>query len=146
MTRPEWAPDDIDISVPTAARMYDYYLGGAHNFAADRELAEKALEAMPDGRALARANRAFLQRAVRFLTRAGIRQFLDVGSGIPTVGNVHEVAQGIAPDARGAYVDIDPIAVSHAPALLADNPRPVALHGDLREPDRITADPAPRGL
>src|SRR5436305_1527889 len=83
--------------------MYDYYLGGAHNFAVDRELAEKALRAMPDGRALARANRAFLQRSVRFLTRAGIRQFLDIGSGIPTVGNVHEVAQRIAPDARVAY-------------------------------------------
>ena len=146
MTRPEWAPDDIDISVPSAARMYDYYLGGAHNFAVDRELAEKALRAMPDGRALARANRAFLQRSVRFLTRAGIRQFLDIGSGIPTVGNVHEVAQRIAPDARVAYVDFDPIAVSHARALLADNPGAVALHGNLREPDRILADPALREL
>jgi SAM-dependent methyltransferase len=141
MTRPDWAPDDIDISVPSAARMYDYYLGGAHNFAADRELAEKALEAMPDGRDLARANRAFLQRAVRFLTRAGIRQFLDIGSGIPTVGNVHEVAQEIAPDARIMYVDIDPVAVSHARALLADNRYATAIRGDLREPARVLADP-----
>jgi SAM-dependent methyltransferase len=141
MTRPDWAPEDIDISVPSAARMYDYYLGGAHNFAADRELAEKALQAIPDGRELARANRAFLQRSVRFLARAGVRQFLDVGSGIPTVGNVHEVAQEIAPDARVAYVDLDPVAVSHARALLAGNRHAAALHGDLRDPARILADP-----
>jgi hypothetical protein len=74
MARPDWAPDDIDISVPSAARMYDYYLGGAHNFAADRELAEQALRAMPDGRQLARTNRAFLQRAVRYLVGAGVRR------------------------------------------------------------------------
>jgi SAM-dependent methyltransferase len=146
MTRPDWAPDDIDISVPSAARMYDYYLGGAHNFAADRELAEKALEAMPDGRQLARVNRAFLQRAVRYLSHAGIRQFLDVGSGIPTAGNVHEVAQQIAPDARVVYVDIDPVAVSHARALLAGNPGCTGLRGDLRDPAGILAHPELRDL
>ncbi|OLB75879.1 MAG: hypothetical protein AUI14_20190, partial [Actinobacteria bacterium 13_2_20CM_2_71_6] len=142
MTRPDWAPQEIDINVPSAARMYDYYLGGAHNFAADRELAEQALRAMPDGRFLARTNRAFLRRAVRFLARAGIRQFLDIGSGIPTAGNVHEVAKQVTPDARVAYVDIDPVAVSHAQALLAADPRTGALRGDLRRPDRILADPA----
>jgi SAM-dependent methyltransferase len=141
MTRPDWAPDEIDISVPSAARMYDYYLGGAHNFAADRELAEKALAAVPEGRQLARINRAFLQRAVRFLSHAGIRQFLDVGSGIPTVGNVHEVAQQIAPDARVVYVDIDPVAVSHCRALLAGNPGATGLRGDLRDPAGILTHP-----
>jgi SAM-dependent methyltransferase len=146
MTRPDWAPDDIDISVPSAARMYDYYLGGAHNFAADRELAEKALAAIPDGRDLARANRAFLQRSVRFLAQAGVRQFLDIGSGIPTVGNVHEVVQEIAPEARVVYVDIDPVAVSHARALLADNRYAIAIRGDLREPGRVLADPQLREL
>ena len=146
MTRPDWAPEDIDISVPSAARMYDYYLGGAHNFAADRELAEKALEAMPDGRALARANRAFLQRSVRFLAGTGVVQFLDIGSGIPTVGNVHEVAQKVAPDARVMYVDMDPVAVSHARALLTDNPRATATRGNLRDPGRILADPQVRDL
>ncbi len=146
MTRPDWAPDDIDISVPSAARMYDYYLGGAHNFAADRELAEKALEAVPEGRDLARANRAFLQRAVRHLTRAGIRQFLDIGSGIPTVGNVHEVAQRIAPDSRVLYVDIDPVAVSHGRALLSGEPNADAIRGDLRQPAQILADPRLREM
>ncbi len=146
MTRPDWAPDDIDISVPSAARMYDYYLGGAHNFAADRELAEKALQAVPEGRDLARANRAFLQRATRFLTGAGIRQFLDIGSGIPTVGNVHEVAQQIAPDTRVMYVDIDPVAVSHGRALLAGNAYADSIRGDLRQPGQVLANPRLRQL
>jgi SAM-dependent methyltransferase len=146
MTRPDWAPDDIDISVPSAARMYDYYLGGAHNFAADRELAEKALQAMPDGRDLARANRAFLQRAVRSLARAGVRQFLDIGSGIPTSGNVHEVAQEVDPAARTVYVDLDPVAVSHARTLLARNLNATAIHGDLRQPEQVLADPGLRAV
>jgi len=146
MTRPDWAPDDIDISIPSAARMYDYYLGGAHNFAADRELAEKALQAVPEGRDLARANRAFLQRAVRLLAGAGIRQFLDIGSGIPTVGNVHEVAHQIAPDTRVVYVDTDPVAVSHGRALLADDPYADAIRGDLRQPAQILANPRLREL
>jgi SAM-dependent methyltransferase len=146
VTRPGWASEDIDITVPSAARMYDYYLGGAHNFAADRELAERALEAVPEGRDLARANRAFLQRSVRFLTDTGIGQFLDIGSGIPTVGNVHEVAQQIAPDTRVMYVDVDPVAISHARALLAGNPYADAIRGDLRRPTEILADSRLREL
>jgi SAM-dependent methyltransferase len=146
MTRPDWAPEDIDITVPSAARMYDYYMGGAHNFTADRDLAERALAAMPDGRMLAQTNRAFLRRAVRFLAQQGIRQFLDIGSGIPTVGNVHEVAQRVAAQTRVAYVDIDPVAVSHARAMLAGNPYATAVRGDLRQPSRILTHPEVRDL
>src|SRR5207302_11462722 len=110
MGQPDWAPEGIDLSRPSIARAYDYTLGGAHNFAVDRELARQLLAAVPDLRITARANRAFLHRAVRFLVQAGIRNFLDIGSGIPTVGNVHEIAQETAPDTRVVYVDIDPVA------------------------------------
>src|SRR5262249_18684898 len=110
MQRPEWAPDGIDIERPSAARIYDYLLGGSHNFAADREIARQAVAGMPDVAVQARANRAFLHRAVRYLVDAGVRQFLDIGSGVPTVGNVHEIAQAEAPDAGVVYVDIDPVA------------------------------------
>jgi hypothetical protein len=109
--RPTWTPATIDIEQPSAARMYDYYLGGSHNFAADREVAAKALATMPDGPLIAQANRAFLRRAVRYCADRGIRQFLDIGSGIPTLGNVHEVAQQAASDSRVVYVDVDPVAV-----------------------------------
>ena len=146
MSRPTWAPDNVPLDKPSPARMYDYFLGGYHNFEIDRKAADQATSIYPDFPLVMRVNRAFLRRAVRYLAGQGIEQFLDIGSGIPTVGNVHEVAQRIAPDARVAYVDIDPIAVSHARALLADNPGAVALHGNLREPDRILADPALREL
>jgi SAM-dependent methyltransferase len=144
--RPAWVPEDIDMSRPSAARMYDYYLGGLHNFAADRELAEQALAAMPDGRLLAQANRAFLRRAVGYLARSGVDQFLDLGSGIPTRGNVHEIAQRVNPAARVAYVDIDPVAVAHARLILTDNPRAVAVQEDLRFPDRVLGHPEVAGL
>src|SRR6266540_1008554 len=98
--RPEWAPTSIDIERPSAARMYDYVLGGSHNFAADRALADQIVAAMPDMPLLAQANRAFLRRAVRFLAAQGVRQFLDIGSGIPTRGNVHDIAEQAAPDSR----------------------------------------------
>jgi hypothetical protein len=101
-------PPDIDISVAHQARVYDYWLGGKDNFAADREAADKAIRANPDVVAAARANRAFLGRAVRYLVAgAGIRQFLDIGTGIPSAGNTHEVAQGVAPESRIVYVDND---------------------------------------
>lgn len=115
MDRPPWAPPEVDIDRPSPARMYDFFLGGAHNFAVDRQLAAQVLAAVPDFPRTARANRAFLHRAVRLLTDAGIRQFLDLGSGIPTVGNVHEIAQRAAPAARVVYVDVDPVAVAHRP-------------------------------
>jgi hypothetical protein len=100
MTRPDWAPAGVDLDRPNVARMYDYYLGGSHNFRVDREVADQVIGALPDLPRLAQANRAFLHRAVRYCLDMGIRQFLDIGSGIPTVGNVHEIAQRLDPTAR----------------------------------------------
>src|SRR5262245_43037431 len=102
----------------TAARIYDYFLGGIHNFPADQEAAKQVISMFPFIPQGARANRVFLRRAVRYLTDAGIRQFLDIGSGIPTAGNVHEIAQEAAPDARVVYVDLDPVAVSESLEIL----------------------------
>ncbi|PZM89333.1 MAG: hypothetical protein DIU79_15550 [Actinobacteria bacterium] len=146
MQRPDWAPEGIDIERPSAARMYDYYLGGSHNFAADRAAAQAMIAAVPDAPLMAQANRAFLRRAVQFLVDAGIRQFLDIGSGIPTVGNVHEIAQGAAPESRVVYVDIDPIAVAHSRAILAGNDRATVVQADLRDPERILTAPEVRAL
>jgi hypothetical protein len=129
--------DDDTPKPATAARIYDYYLGGVHNFPADREAARQVIAMYPFIPAAARANRAFLGRAVRFLADAGIRQFLDVGSGIPTGGNVHEIAQGIAPDARVVYVDIDPVAVAESQEILDGNRNAIAILADLREPQAI---------
>lgn len=118
-------------------------LGGSYNFAADREVAEKAIAAMPELPAVLRANRAFLGRAVRWLADdAGVTQFLDLGSGIPTVGNVHDVAGRIHAETRVVYVDIDPIAVAHSLAILPDNPNATAIQADLRDLPAILADPA----
>ncbi|MEH1128544.1 SAM-dependent methyltransferase [Micromonospora sp. CPCC 206061] len=126
-----------DINTATAARMYDYYLGGVHNFAADREAAEKVIGSMPLVPFIARANREFLGRAVRFLIDQGVRQFLDIGSGMPTQGNVHQAAQEADPDASVVYVDIDPVAVMHSRGLLEGNPRAAAVLGDLRRPNDL---------
>jgi hypothetical protein len=120
--------------------MYDYYLGGKNHFAADRELAETVLASMPSVRTAARENRAFLGRAVQFLTaEAGIRQFLDIGTGLPTTGSVHEVAQAIAPSTRVVYADNDPLVLAHARALLTSSPegRTAYIAADLRDPDSI---------
>lgn len=141
MQRPDWAPDGIDIERPSAARIYDYLLGGSHNFAADREIARQAVAAMPDVAVQARANRAFLHRAVRFLVGAGVHQFLDIGSGVPTVGNVHEIAQTEAPDATVVYVDIDPVAVAHSRHLLSTNDRTAVLQEDLRHAEKLLEQP-----
>jgi hypothetical protein len=143
---PEWVPEGVDITVPNAARVYDAALGGYHNFAVDREFRDQAELAWPGITLLAHANRAYLGRVVRWLVDAGMRQFLDIGSGIPTLGNVHEVAQRIAPEARVMYVDIDPVAVSHAQAILLDNPLAAATRGDLRFPQAILSDPDVIGL
>jgi SAM-dependent methyltransferase len=134
---PDWAPAGLDLTRPSAARMYDYYLDGAHNFAVDRELAARVLELFPDGRLIAQANRAFLNRAVRYLLGQGVRQFIDIGSGIPTAGNVHEVAQQRDPAARVLYVDHDPVAVAHSELILRDNPGARVLQADLRHPKEI---------
>ena len=129
------------------ARIYDYFLGGNNHFAADRETADKILQANPAIRLAARENRAFLGRAVRYLAaEAGIRQFLDIGTGLPTAGNVHEVAQAVAPTSRVVYVDNDPLVLTHARALLNSAPegRTAYIHADLREPRAILDDPATR--
>lgn len=146
MAQPDWAPESIDINTPSIARGYDYLLGGSHNFAVDREHAQKVIAAMPDVRLQVRENRAFLRRAVRFLVDAGVRQFLDIGSGIPTVGNVHEIAQQAAPDARVVYVDIDPVAVAHSEQILAGNDRATVIREDLRRPEAILNHPRTRAL
>lgn len=130
----------------TAARLYDYYLGGTHNFPADREVAKVLLERTPRLRTIARDNRAFLARAVRYLTSVGVHQFLDIGSGIPTEGNVHEIAQAAAPGARVVYVDVDPDAVSESLELLEGNPSATAVRANVREPRAILDHPQVRGL
>lgn len=124
---------EIDVSVPSPARIYDYWLGGSHNFAVDREAGRQAAEAMPTLRPAIWANRAFLRRVVTYLaTEHQVDQFLDLGSGVPTVGNVHEVAQAINPEAKVVYVDIEPVAVAHGRQLLADNDRATVIQADLR--------------
>jgi SAM-dependent methyltransferase len=131
-------PTGVDTKTPNAARVYDYFLGGKDNFAVDRELAERLLEVFPDAAVTAYANRDFMRRAVRHLAEAGIDQFLDVGSGLPTQGNVHEVAD---PGARVTYVDYDPMVLSHANALLAGSPNVTAVQADLRRPGEILGHP-----
>ncbi|WP_033319086.1 SAM-dependent methyltransferase [Streptomyces yerevanensis] len=139
MERPAWAPRGIDISVPSVSRIYDYYLGGSHNFDVDREAARKAMEFMPGLPKIMQANRAFLRRAVRFAADEGITQFLDIGSGIPTFGNVHEVAQSVSPGARVLYVDNDPVAVAHSEAVLEGKEDADVVAADLRKPQEILA-------
>jgi SAM-dependent methyltransferase len=146
MQLPDGLPADIDLTRPSAARVYDYFLGGGHNFEIDRHLAEQIAAMTPNLAETMRAGRAFLRRGVRTLVREGIDQFLDIGSGIPTVGNVHEVAQAINPEARIAYVDIDPVAVAHSRSILADNGYTAVIHADLREPDRILAEAEKLGV
>ncbi|MTE15738.1 SAM-dependent methyltransferase [Nocardia aurantiaca] len=137
MKRPAWAPEGVDMDRPSPARMYDALLGGSHNFEVDRQAAEAGKTLVPDLPRLALSNRAFLRRAVRFLVDSGVRQFLDIGSGIPTAGNVHEVAQTIDPECRVLYADIDPVAVAHARAILQGNDRAAAIEADLREPEAL---------
>jgi hypothetical protein len=141
MDRPDWAPESVDVAVPNAARMYDYALGGWHNFAVDRELVKQAEAAVPGARGVAHANRAFLRRLVAWLVDAGVRQFLDIGSGIPTLGNVHEVAHRAAADARVMYVDVDDVAVAHSRAILAGTSHVSVIQADLRTPEDIVWHP-----
>jgi hypothetical protein len=136
----------VDPDVPNAARMYDYYLGGSHNFAADRAAAEQVKAAIPYAVDVARANRFFLHRAVRFCIEEGIDQFLDLGSGIPTAGNVHEIARGLGSPARVAYVDNEPVTVASAAALLEDEPLATITMADIRDPNAVFAAPGVRDL
>jgi hypothetical protein len=139
----DWA--SIDTSIPNVARIYDYWLGGKDNFAADREAADLSAKAVPQLPWLSRENRKFLGRAVRFCAQAGITQFLDIGSGLPTMENVHEVAGQAAEDPHVVYVDNDPVVISHARALLA-TPRTAAARGDLTRPEEILQAPEVRRL
>jgi S-adenosyl methyltransferase len=137
----------VDMTTPNVARIYDYLLGGKDNFAADRGAARQLIEAVPDVTGIARDNRSFLGRAVRYLAiEGGIRQFLDLGSGLPTQANVHELAQGVAPEARVVYVDNDPVVASHGRALLADGDQVAMVHADLRDPAGILGHPEIVGL
>ncbi|MGH3821690.1 MAG: SAM-dependent methyltransferase [Pseudonocardiaceae bacterium] len=146
MELPSWASDDVDIEHPSPARVYDYYLGGSHNFAVDRQLARQAIELWPELPLIMQANRAFLRRSVRYLVSQGITQFLDIGSGIPTEGNVHEVAQVASPQCRVVYVDIDPVAAIHSRAILAGNPLADIIQADLRDVMTIFDDPTVQRL
>ena len=140
-------PSDIDTSKPHPARMYDYFLGGQNHFAADRETAERVLATAPTTVITARENRAFLGRAVRYLVaEAGIRQFLDIGTGLPTTNNVHDVAQAVAPEARVVYADNDPLVLAQARALLTSSPegRTAYIHSDLRKAQDILSSPTVR--
>ncbi len=141
---PGLPPPEFNTGVAHPARVYDYWLGGKDNYAADRVLGDAMIELVPSTRPAVRANRAFLGRAVRYLAgEAGIRQFLDIGTGIPTAGNVHEVAQSAAPESRVFYVDNDPIVLAHARALMTSHPAGATafIQADLREPGKILADP-----
>jgi S-adenosyl methyltransferase len=134
---PTWVPAGVDTRRANIARVYDYLLGGSHNFLADQDLGRAIVAVEPNARAGARANRAFLGRAVRYLASAGIDQFIDVGSGIPTQGNVHEVAELANPATRVVYADIDPVAIAHSRAILAGRENAAIIEGDLRDPDGL---------
>jgi SAM-dependent methyltransferase len=141
-----WAPPGVDPGKASIARVYDYWLGGTHNFPVDRDAARALIAVGPWARGFARENRAFLARAVRFLAAAGVRQFLDIGSGIPTQGNVHEIAGAAVPGARVMYADIDPVAVAHSRSILAGDGNAAVIQADLRNPEKILASPGVRGL
>ena len=133
--------EPFDPSRPNIARVWDYWLGGKENFAADRELAEKMLAIHPISAQMARENRQFLRRAVSYVAERGVRQFIDVGAGLPTALNTHEIARRVDPQARVAYVDNDPVVILHARSLLAKSAGVIAVPGDMHDPGRILADP-----
>jgi hypothetical protein len=135
---------DFDTTRPNVARVYDFALGGKDNFAADREAYRLAMRVTPDARESALMNRAYLRRVVRYLVGAGVRQLVDFGSGLPTQGNVHEVAQSVDPSARVVYVDIDPMVLAHARALLATSSNTCVIQADIRAPDTILDHPTVR--
>jgi len=138
--------DGVEVDRPSVARLYDFFLGGHHNFAADRELGRKLLAAEPNARHIVAENRAFLGRAVRFLLGCGISQFLDLGSGIPTQDNVHEIAQRGNPQARVVYVDNDPVAVAHSKQILSGNTLATVIREDLRRPEAVLTHPDVRSM
>lgn len=137
-----WVPTSVDLEKASAARMYDYVLGGNHNFAVDRALVEELLKVQPDVKQAAIMNRAFMRRAVLFMIEQGIRQFLDLGSGIPTVGNVHEIARAVDPEAKVVYVDNEHVAVAHSQLLLEGDQNAVMVHADITRPNLVLNDEA----
>jgi hypothetical protein len=141
-----WVPPAVDLSKPSIARIYDYGLGGKDHYPVDREIAEKFRAAAPDATDAARANREFLIEAVRAMAEAGIHQYIDLGTGIPTSPNVHETVWPIRPDARIVYVDNDPVVLAHNRALMRAEPRVAVLSHDLRQPASVLDDPAVRDL
>ncbi|WP_432742254.1 SAM-dependent methyltransferase [Streptomyces sp. JH002] len=146
MERPAWAPQGIDLSVPSVSRMYDFYLGGSHSFEVDRIAARAAIEAFPGLPKIMQTNRAFMRRAVRYALSAGVTQFLDIGSGIPTFGAVHEVARAVDDRATVVYVDNDPVAVAHSRAVLEGQDGTGVVAGDFRDPAAILRSEPVRAL
>lgn len=141
MTIPQWSPADLDLSIPSTARVYDCLLGGAHNFAADREFAEQVSAVLPASATAARANRAFVHRAVAFMADQGITQFLDLGSGIPTAGTVHETARHLCPNARVLYVDHDAVAVAYSRLVFGEVPGIGILRGQIQNLPAVLGSP-----
>ncbi len=141
MSNAKWVSEDAQLDKPSPARMYDYLLGGYHNFAIDRGAAEQLIAINPDAPLVMQSYRAFLRRVVKFLVEQGIDQFLDIGSVTPTAGSTHEVVQKLNPAARVAYADIDPDTVRHSEAILRDNPNAVAIQADVRQPELLLSDP-----
>src|SRR5499425_2678250 len=141
MGLPRQSVKPFDPDTPSVARVWDYWLGGNNNFPADRELAEKMLEINPLAAQMAQENRQFLGRAVSYVAARGVRQFIDIGAGLPTAVNTHDIARRVDPAARVAYVDHDPVVISHAQSLLARSPGVIALPGDMNKAGQILADP-----
>jgi hypothetical protein len=146
MTEALRQPDGLDVTRPSPARIYDYMLRGSHHFAADAAAAERILTVVPEIRDCAWSNRGFHQRAAAWIARQGVRQFLDIGSGLPTVGNTHEVVRKVHPDARVVYVDNDPMVKRYSEGILDESAGVSVLCADLRDPDAILNDPAVREL
>jgi S-adenosyl methyltransferase len=146
MTQELYVPPGVDPSVPSPARIYDYMLGGSYNFRADRDAADKSMAQVPERRDIALANRGFHGRAARFMAESGIGQYLDIGSGLPTVGNTHEIVRAIIPDAPVVYVDIDPMVAACADGLLTSPDNTRVIIADVRDPDRLLGHPDVRDL
>lgn len=145
MSRDEWVPVGVDPTKPSVARVYDYFIGGKDNFAVDRQVAEMALKVTPDGPEAGRGNRAFLRRVVRYLAgEAGIRQFLDLGSGLPSQGNVHQVAKEVRDGVHVVYVDNDPMVLAHGRALLCEADTATVIQADIRNPEELFDTPEVR--
>ncbi|MFF5262638.1 SAM-dependent methyltransferase [Actinomadura viridis] len=146
MATGEWSPTGVDLTTPNTARIYDYLLGGKDNFEPDRRVGEQLLQIIPEARTAARQNHLFIGRAVRYLVKQGVRQFIDIGTKLPARGNVHEVAAESAPDARVVFADGDPVVLAHARALLSGTGSTVVARADPRRPETLLDDPEVRAL